>query len=142
MVATLLLTVWFNDNQSEVLSIVDELEVPTVITQDNRLVSIFAVDYLCWSKETADAVLNHAEALKNYDFDKKEIWILGDISERSRQELNTLGFDVHDDIIGASAEMTGAEREKAAYDINTQIYNFILLPDTQSEGESQVEETQ
>jgi len=140
--ASLLLAVWFSENQSQIITIADDLEVATAITQDNRLVSIFAVDYLCWSKDIADAAVNHAEALKNFDLDKKEIWIVGGVSERARQELDTLGFDVHYDIIGATGEMSGTEREKAAFDINTQIYNIIPLPEMESEGESQGQEAQ
>ena len=142
MVASLLLTVWFSENQSEVITIADDLEVATVITQDDRLVSIFPVDYMCWSKEIADAAVQHAEALKNFDFDKKEMWIVGGVSERARQELTALGFDVHDEIIGATGEMTGTEREEAAFDINTQIYNIIPLPEMESEGENQGQEAQ
>jgi hypothetical protein len=124
------------------LTSVDDLDLPMVIKQDDRFVSIFAVDYLCWSKDIADAATQHAEALKNFDFDKKEMWIVGGVSDRAKQELTALGFDLHYDIIGATGEMTGTEREKVAFDINTQIYKIIPLPEMESEGEAQGQEAQ
>jgi len=38
--------------------------------------------------------------------------------------------------------MTGTEREKAAFDIYTQIYNIIPLLEMESEGEAQGQEAQ
>ena len=33
---------------------------------------------------------------------KREIWLLGTASERCREELNALGFDIHEDVAASS----------------------------------------
>lgn len=93
-----LLLVWFNNTQVSLKEIINHGDITSGLTQDNKVVTILPVDYLCWSEKVAGAAKFHNEVFKDVPADSKELWIVGEISERATLEFNNLGWEVHEQV--------------------------------------------
>jgi len=93
-----LLLVWFNNTQTPLKEIVNHGDITSGLTIDNKVVTILPVDYLCWSEKVAGAAKFHNEVFKDVPADGKELWIVGEISERATLEFANLGWEVHEQV--------------------------------------------
>ncbi len=93
-----LLLVWFNNTQTPLKEIVNHGDITSGLTIDNKVVTILPVDYLCWSEKVAGAAKFHNEVFKDVPADGKELWVVGEISERATLEFTNLGWEVHEQV--------------------------------------------
>lgn len=93
-----LLLVWFNNTQSPLTEIINHGDITSGMSVDNKIVTIIPVDYLCWSEKVAGAANFHNQVFSDIEADARELWIVGEISERAALELDNLGWEVHEQI--------------------------------------------
>ncbi len=104
-----LLLVWFNNTQSPLKQIINHGDITSGLTEDNRIITINPVDYLCWSEKVAEAARFHDEVFKDIEADGKELWIVGQASDRAKLELTNLGWEV---TVQASIEVDSFSEDK------------------------------
>jgi len=119
---TVVLLVWFHKTRSPFKSLLPNRVLPVGMTEGNRVVSIFPADYLCWSKEIAEAANAVSSELREIGINEREFLIVGIASDRAKEEFRKLGWSVQDNI---SAEMVDVKQQKAAQQINTGVYKAI-----------------
>jgi len=89
-----LLLVWYNNTQLPLREIINHGDITSGLNSDNRIVTIIPVDYVCWSEQVAEAANFHNEVFSGVDTRGKELWIIGDISERATLGFTNLGWEV------------------------------------------------
>jgi hypothetical protein len=73
--------------------------VPALYTKNKTLVVMLPVDYLFWTSRVASiaqALTMHVPSRPRIA--QREFWIAGNVSPRARQELESLGWTVHEQI--------------------------------------------
>jgi len=100
------LLLWFHENETPMKSIINHGDITSGLTEDDRIITIFPVDYLCWSAYVAEAAEFHDEVFKNIEARGRELWIAGTVSPRAKDELNNLGWEVFDNVSVEDAGMT------------------------------------
>ena len=73
--------------------------VPVLYTKNKTLVVMLPVDYLFWTSRVASV----AQALTTHvpsrlPITERELWIAGNVSPRARQELESLGWTVYEQV--------------------------------------------
>jgi hypothetical protein len=119
---TVLLLTWFHINQSPFKNIINHSDITSGLTADNRIITILPVDYVCWSEQVAEAANFHNDVLSDIKAEQKEFWFAGSVSDRTKSELNDLGWIVYDNVEVESLDAKHDEKGKAAQEINTEVY--------------------
>jgi hypothetical protein len=73
--------------------------VPALYTKNKALVVMLPVDYLFWTSRVASvaqALTTHVPSL--LPITARELWIAGNVSPRARQELESLGWTVYEQV--------------------------------------------
>ena len=73
--------------------------VPALYTQNKTLVVMLPVDYLFWTSRVASvaqALTTHVPSRPRIA--RRELWIAGNVSPRARQELESLGWTVYEQV--------------------------------------------
>jgi hypothetical protein len=73
--------------------------IPALYSKDQALVVLLPVDYLFWTSRVArvaQALTAHVPSRPRIV--RRELWIAGNVSPRARQELETLGWTVHEQV--------------------------------------------
>lgn len=89
-----LLMTWFNNTQSPLKQIINHGDITSGMTVDNKIITIMPVDYLCWSEKVAGAATFHTEVFSDVEANGRELWVVGEISERAAVEFANLGWAV------------------------------------------------
>jgi hypothetical protein len=89
------LLAWYHQNQSELASVNAELAIPGGVKADGTAVLLFPSDYVYWTETMAQAAQDYLALNEGQAGQKPELWILGQVSERARGELLTLGYELH-----------------------------------------------
>lgn len=92
------LLVWFNNTQSPLKEIINHGDITSGMTVDNKIITIIPVDYLCWSEKVAEAATFHNQVFSDVQADSRELWIVGEISDRANLEFTNLGWEVHQQV--------------------------------------------
>jgi hypothetical protein len=100
-----LLIIWFHKNEVPVERVFAQSGLPQVVTTDGRQIAFAPVDYLYWGEYFAGAV---KVAVSREILGKRELWVLGAVSDRARTEIEALGVTVHDQM-GKHAQAKLAE---------------------------------
>jgi len=90
-----LLLVWFNNTEAPLKKIINHGDITSGLTVDNKIITIIPVDYLCWSEKVAESARFHDQVFSDVKAQVRELWILGEISERATLEYSNLGWEVH-----------------------------------------------
>jgi len=88
-----LLMVWFHENEVPVKRVLAASGMPEVVTTDGRQIAFASLDYLFWGEYFAGAA---QVAVARPVLGKREVWVLGAVSDRARAELAALGVTVRD----------------------------------------------
>lgn len=137
-----LLMSWFHINQSPFERIINHSDITSGLTADGRIITILPVDYVCWSEQVAEVANFHNEVLADVEAEQREFWFAGSVSERTKDEINDLGWVVYDNVEIESLDSKHEEKGKAAREINTEVYKAFEKENSQSPGqdsEKQVE---
>lgn len=92
------------------------------------------MDYVSWSENIAEAVYFHNEVFSGVDAQGKELWIIGDLSERAVLEFTNLSWDFHvQNSIDATSwnfkeGKTTQEINKRAFDILNKKILTVKIP--------------
>jgi hypothetical protein len=92
-VNSILLMVWFHENEVPVERVLAQSHLPQAVTKDGRQIGFGPLDYLFWGEDFARAA---QVAVSRPVLGKREIWVLGSVSDRARAEIEALGVAVHD----------------------------------------------
>lgn len=95
LIKSVMMLAWYHISQNPVIEITTQSAIPTGITADGTAVMLFAVDHVYWTETMAKVA--GIRSLQNPDADR-EIWLLGTASQRAREELMNLGFEVHEGV--------------------------------------------
>lgn len=93
--ATLLL-VAHHRGQRPLAEILPGTNLPVARTKDGRLVAAFSADAIFWTEAIADAAQEFAAAYAAAPASTRELWVVGQTSERFRTELRAKGWQVFD----------------------------------------------
>ena len=89
---------WYNTERSPINEFADDIHFPVASTAAGHLLVILPVDYLVWTEEMAG--LARAAAMQHQGDTgpsaRRELWLLGGVSSRARQEIEQLGWTVLD----------------------------------------------
>lgn len=92
-VNSILLMAWFHENEVAVERVLAQSHLPQAVTTDGRQIGFAPLDYLFWGEDFARAA---QVAVTRPVLGKREIWVLGSVSDRARAEIEALGVTVHD----------------------------------------------
>ena len=73
--------------------------IPALYTKNRTLVVMLPVDYVFWTERVASvahALTTHVPTRPRIA--RRELWIAGNVSQRARQELESLGWTVYEQI--------------------------------------------
>jgi hypothetical protein len=87
----------FHRTQAPLARLVPEAGGAGALTADNRILQILNVDYMVWTADLA-AHADHitAQARTAFPGAKPEVWLTGQVSPRTRDELRARGWTVHE----------------------------------------------
>jgi hypothetical protein len=80
---------WFHTNESPITRLLPRERAFVVEAKDGRTVLFAPVDYLSWTPEIAAAT----SRIGSEEEGQHEIWLLGDLSSRTREELRSVGWE-------------------------------------------------
>ena len=90
---------WYHLNKKPLAKVLTEFAVPRGIAEDGTATLLFAADHVFWTETVAEAADNYA-ALRGDDSDRVlELWLLGDMSERTAQELAARDITVYANLV-------------------------------------------
>ncbi len=126
--AMIVLMVWYHQNVKPFQMFMEDAYIPSGLTTDNKIITLVPGDYICWSKEVAEVAYIHDDILKDVKAEGREYWFATDISERTKQELSALGWEV---IVDKSLKQLGTPnvedtKQEAAEEINKQLVPLEL----------------
>ncbi|MCH8250197.1 MAG: hypothetical protein IH913_11385 [Proteobacteria bacterium] len=99
LIKSVVMLAWYHINQKPVNAVTTLTAIPTGITADGTTAMLFAVDHVYWTETVAEVAGNRAATTPGHPNGVREIWLLGSASDRSREELQKLGFEVHEDVL-------------------------------------------
>jgi hypothetical protein len=94
-VTSIVLMVWFHENEVPIDRVLTESHLPQAVTTDGRQIAFAPLDYLFWGEYFVVAV---QVAVTRPVLGEREIWVLGSVSDRARAEIEALGVSVHDQV--------------------------------------------
>ncbi len=90
---------WYHLNKKPVVSVSTEFAVPRAITEDGTAALVLATDYVFWTDTVATAA-DRFTAFRDDDADRSlELWLLGDMSARTSEELTARNIQVHTNLV-------------------------------------------
>lgn len=96
LLGTVTLLAWYHNQQSSLESLVADDGVPYAITSTGDLVVIIPADYLSWTEIVAAGVNRLDEHAEKGGVKRKSIWLLGEASEKMREQLMARGWILQD----------------------------------------------
>jgi len=86
----------FHRTQAPLTRIVPAQAAAVALTKDGRLVHLVPADFVPWTQQVAQAVDTAAQRAKQeFGTARPELWITGEASARTRQELSARGWGLH-----------------------------------------------
>ena len=83
---------WYHTSHSPIASIVADESLPQAVTVSNEHLVMLPIDYLFWTESSA-ATIDRMSKSSNA---QRSFWILGQMSDRARKELQARGWKIHD----------------------------------------------
>ncbi len=71
-------------------------QIPVARAADGRLVLAFAADAIFWTERVAEGMKGFAEIYRNDPAKTRELWVVGQVSDRFKAEAKALGWKVFD----------------------------------------------
>ncbi len=116
------LMAWFHNTQSPFTEIINHSDITSGLTEDNRIITILPVDYLCWSEQVSEVANFHNDVLSDIEAEQKEFWFAGTVSDRAKSEITDLGWIVYDEVAVENIDSKYDDKNKATKEINTEVY--------------------
>lgn len=73
------------------------VRAPVARSQDGRLLTVTMADAPFWTEEVAKGVHSFAKMYEDDPAETRELWVVGEASERFRSEVTALGWQIFDD---------------------------------------------
>ncbi len=90
---------WYHLNKKPLERVLTEFVIPRGIATDGTATLLFAADYVFWTETVAEAADNYA-ALRGDEPDRAlELWLIGDVSERTAEELAARNIVVRTNLV-------------------------------------------
>lgn len=95
---------WYHLNQRPLREVRTEFAIPRGIARDGTVTLLMAADYVFWTETVAEAADNYV-ALRGDDPDRAlELWLIGDVSDRTATELRARNITVHKNLVDFAGE--------------------------------------
>lgn len=121
-----LLLVWFNNNETPLKEIINHGDITSGLTIDNKIITIIPVDYVCWSEKVAESARFHDQVFSKVEAQGRELWVVGQISDRAVSEYNNLGWEVHQkDSIEAEPVTEEIDKSESTKGINKRAFDVL-----------------
>ena len=91
------MVVWYHHHRKPLVAVTSGTAIPGGINDVGTAVLLFPSDYVYWTETIAAAANEYAANMTRYSSGPGEIWILGSVSDRARDELQRLGFELYSD---------------------------------------------
>lgn len=88
---SLLMALWFHQNETSLAQMLPETLVPAALSSDNRVIVFSAADMAYWTEETATIIEEFSARYAKYS-DRREAWIADQVSPRFVEGLGKLGW--------------------------------------------------
>jgi hypothetical protein len=106
--------IWFHLDSARLLSTIHTAgpgvaeilvgpKLTLALTTDNRLIAALGVDHLVWTEDIDRIARDYTDYLTARPECSAEIWLTGTVSERAREELASIGWQVREQAAGAPA---------------------------------------
>lgn len=89
------LTAGYHKNIGQLKTLAPMARLTMAKKEDGSIVVVLPTDYVIWSKSVAEIVGGLAEKVKVSQGASMEMWTLGDYSERTKDNLKEMGWQVH-----------------------------------------------
>lgn len=87
----------FHKTESPVVGLVPDATGACVLAKGDRLACLYPVDYVVWTQNVEGYAERGTRIAKDYYPDaKRELWLTGTATERSKQEFGKRGWTVHE----------------------------------------------
>ncbi|MCH9006273.1 MAG: hypothetical protein IH838_13435 [Proteobacteria bacterium] len=103
LIRSVTMLAWYHINQVPVTEVTTLAAIPTGFTADGTATLLFAIDHIYWTETIAEVAGNRAAPSPGHPNGVREIWLLGSASDRTRDELDKLGFEVHENVAAMMA---------------------------------------
>jgi hypothetical protein len=89
---------WLHRGGVPLTRILGGSRIPLALTGDGRIASMMPVDYISWTEGIAAAAASYSSLHSDLNPKGRDVWFLGSASPRCAEELNALGWTVHQGI--------------------------------------------
>ncbi len=89
---------WLHGGEASIARLAPSRVIPVALTVDGRLAVAAPLDYTVWTEDLAAGVDRLAELGAKLGAQRREVWFLGEVSDRCRGELETRGWKVHSEV--------------------------------------------
>ena len=87
----------YNKHREQIIKLAPMARIARGEKNDGSAVVFLPVDYLIWSEKVGDTLLSLMEEMKKTGSKKVEIWVLGNVSEVARREMEKMGWSINTD---------------------------------------------
>ncbi len=89
---------WLHGGEASIARLAPSRVIPVALTVDGRLAVAAPLDYTVWTEDLAAGVDRLAELGTRLGAQRREVWFLGEVSDRCRGELEARGWKVHSEV--------------------------------------------
>ena len=90
---------WYHLNKKPLEKVLTEFVIPRGVAKDGTATLLFAADHVFWTETVANAADSYA-ALREEGSDRElELWLIGDVSERTAKELAERNITVYTNLV-------------------------------------------
>ena len=101
LVNSVTLLAWYHINENSVASVNTDSVIPVGTTDNGGTIIVFATDHVFWTETIAAAARRYASAISGEG--SREAWFAGSVSDRCRQNLEAMGFEVRTEVTATLA---------------------------------------
>ena len=135
-IESVIMALWYHNLKIPIEEVIPDTLFPVYKTKRDTLIAFSPGDYVSWTESQGQFITRAAEKVKDIDAEKAEVWVLGNYSERARNEVESLGFTVitnASDIIASTPLPEGDKEKEQAKEVNSELFKNLYKHDKQEE---------
>ncbi|NIT14794.1 MAG: hypothetical protein GTN99_11335 [Candidatus Dadabacteria bacterium] len=137
-IETVIMALWYHNLKGPIKEVIPDTLFPVYKTEDNALIAFSPGDYVSWTETQGKFITKASDKISNIDAEKKEVWILGDYSERVRKEIGALGISITtnaSDIIASTPLPENIKEREQAKEVNSEMFRNLYKEDKEEGSE-------
>lgn len=135
-IETVIMALWYHNLKEPINAVIPDTLFPIYKTENNTLIGFSPGDYISWTETQGKFITRAAENVREIDVERKEVWILGEYSERVRKEVESLGINVitnASDIIASTPLPEGDKEREQSNEVNSELFRNLFIDDEKEE---------